>query len=115
MEICERTTADIVTLSLSGKLDGTTAKSFEEKILTRIDSGDRRFIIDVSELHYISSAGLRVILIAAKSLAGRGRRLALCSLGPRVAQVIELGEFDSLANLSIYPDRAAALVGRRCS
>ena len=78
MEICERNTADIVTLSLSGKLDGTTAKSFEEKILTRIDSGDRRFIIDVSELHYISSAGLRVFALAGKRLNSANGKLVLC-------------------------------------
>ena len=78
MEISERNTADIVTLSLSGKLDGTTAKSFEDKILTRIDSGDRRFIIDVSELHYISSAGLRVFALAGKRLKSANGKLVLC-------------------------------------
>ena len=78
MEITERRTADIVTLSLSGKLDGTTAKTFEEKILTRIDSGDRRFIIDVSELHYISSAGLRVFALAGKRLNSTNGKLVLC-------------------------------------
>ena len=78
MEISERNTADIVTLSLSGKLDGTTAKSFEEKILTRIDSGDRRFIIDVAELDYISSAGLRVFALAGKRLNSANGKLVLC-------------------------------------
>jgi len=78
MEITERRTADIVTLSLSGKLDGTTAKTFEEKILTRIDSGDRRFIIDVAELNYVSSAGLRVFVLAAKRLGSTNGKLVLC-------------------------------------
>ena len=77
MEISERRTVDIVTLSLAGKLDGTTAKTFEEKILTRIDSGDRRFIIDVAELQYVSSAGLRVFMLAAKRLGANGK-LVLC-------------------------------------
>jgi anti-anti-sigma factor len=78
MEITERRTWAIVTLSLCGKLDGTTAKTFEEKILTRIDSGDRRFIIDVAELQYISSAGLRVFMLAAKRLDGAKGKLVLC-------------------------------------
>jgi anti-anti-sigma factor len=68
----------MVTLSLCGKLDGTTAKSFEEKILTRIDSGDRRFIIDVSELQYISSAGLRVFALAGKRLNSANGKLVMC-------------------------------------
>ena len=62
MEITERRTADIVTLSLSGKLDTTTAKAFEENILAHIESGDRRFIIDLARLDYISSSGLRVLV-----------------------------------------------------
>ena len=78
MEITENRTGDIVTLSLSGKLDGTTAKMFEDKILTRIDSGDRRFIIDVAELDYISSAGLRVFALAGKRLKSANGKLVLC-------------------------------------
>ena len=78
MEITEGRTADIVTLSLSGKLDGTTAKTFEEKILTRIESGDRRFIIDVAELDYVSSAGLRVFAVAGKRLDSAKGKLVLC-------------------------------------
>jgi anti-anti-sigma factor len=78
MEITENRTADIVTLSLSGKLDATTAKTFEEKFLTRIDSGDRRFIIDLAQLEYIGSAGLRVFILAAKRLDAANGKLVLC-------------------------------------
>src|SRR5215510_951606 len=77
MEITECKTGDIVTLCLSGKLDSTTAKTFEEKILTRIESGDRRFIIDLAQLDYVSSAGLRVFALAGKRLDGNGK-LVLC-------------------------------------
>ena len=77
MEIIERRTADIVTLSLCGKLDTTTAKTFEEKILALIESGDRHFIIDLAQLDYVSSAGLRVFALAGKRLDGNGK-LVLC-------------------------------------
>jgi anti-anti-sigma factor len=78
MEISERRTADIVTLSPAGKLDTTTAKAFEEKILARIESGDRRFIIDLAQLDYISSAGLRVFVLAARRLDSANGKLVLC-------------------------------------
>lgn len=42
MEITESKTADIVTLCVSGKLDTTTAKTFEQKILDEIESGERQ-------------------------------------------------------------------------
>ena len=78
MEITERRTADVVTLGLSGRLDGTTAKAFEEKILGQIESGDRRFIIDLEQLDYVSSAGLRVFLLAGKRLDSTNGKLVLC-------------------------------------
>ena len=78
MEISECKTGDIVTLCLSGKLDTTSAKAFEEKFLTRIESGDRRFIIDLGELEYIGSAGLRVFALASKRLNGVNGKIVLC-------------------------------------
>src|SRR5262245_37700819 len=77
MEIIERRTADIVTLSGCGKMDKTTAKTFQEKILALIESGDRCFIIDLAQLDYVSSAGLRVFALARKRLDGNGK-LVLC-------------------------------------
>ena len=78
MEITEHKTGDIVTLCLSGKLDTTSAKTFEEKFLTRIESGDRRFIIDLAQLEYIGSAGLRVFAVASKRLNGVNGKIVLC-------------------------------------
>ena len=78
MEIGERKTADIVTLSLCGKLDSTTAKTFEDAILGRIESGNRRLVIDLSQLDYISSAGLRVFALAGKRLKSTNGKLVLC-------------------------------------
>jgi len=97
MEITERRTADIVTLSLSGKLDTTTAKAFEQKILAHIESGDRRFIIDLAQLDYISSSGLRVLVSAAKRLGNDGK-IVLCSLKDPVREVFNIVGF-----LSVFP------------
>ena len=78
MDITECQTGDIVTLCLCGKLDTISAKSFEEKILTRIESGTRFFVIDVSQLEYIGSAGLRVFIVASKRLNGVNGKIVLC-------------------------------------
>jgi len=78
MEITERATADIVTLGVSGRLDSTTAKTFEDTILGRIESGDRRLVVDLSQLDYISSAGLRVFALAGKRLKNANGKLVLC-------------------------------------
>ena len=103
MKITEDRTADVLILGLSGKLDATTAKTFEDKILAEIESGYRRLMIDLSQLNYVSSAGLRVFLIAAKRLRSRDGRIALCSLQDHVQQVFDLSGFSSV--LSIYSSR----------
>jgi anti-sigma B factor antagonist len=106
MDISEDRKADVVILALSGKLDATTAKNFEEKILGVIDSGAQRLIIDLSQLEYVSSSGLRVFLLVAKRLQGRQGRIVLCALKDHVRQVFDLAGFSSI--LSIYGSRDEA-------
>jgi anti-anti-sigma factor len=107
MEINEERKTDMVILGLTGKLDATTAKTFEDKILAEIDSGDRRFVIDLSQLDYVSSSGLRIFLLAAKRLHSAGGKIVLCSLKEHVRQVFDLAGFSSL--LSVYGSRDEAL------
>jgi anti-sigma B factor antagonist len=109
MDISERRTADIVTLGLSGKLDTTTAKTFEERILALIESGDRRFIVDLAQLDYISSAGLRVFLLAAKRLEGWKGKLVLCSLKDPVREVFDIAGFSTI--FSLYGSHHEAISG----
>jgi stage II sporulation protein AA (anti-sigma F factor antagonist) len=103
MVITEDRTADVLILGLSGKLDATTAKTFEDKILAEIEAGDRRLMIDLSRLDYVSSAGLRVFLVAAKRMRSKDGKIALCSLQDHVQQVFDLSGFSSI--LSIYASR----------
>ena len=107
MEITERRTADIVTLSLSGRLDTTAAKTFEAKILAQIESGDRRFIVDLAQLDYISSSGLRVFVLAAKRLDSGNGKIALCSLQDPVREVFDIVGF--LSVFSVYGSHDEAI------
>ena len=96
MEIAERRTGDVLTLSLSGRLDTTTAKAFEAKILAQIESGDLRFIVDLAQLDYISSAGLRVLVLAGKRLGSGNGKIVLCSLKNPVREVFDIVGFSSI-------------------
>src|SRR5262245_47614100 len=106
MEITERRTAGIVTLSLSGSLDATTAMAFEEKILAQIESGERRFVIDLAQLDYISSAGLRVFVLAAKRLDSVNGKVVLCSLKDPVREVFDIAGFSSIFSIHGSYDEA---------
>jgi anti-sigma B factor antagonist len=107
MDISEDRKADVVILALSGKLDATTAKTFEDKILGVINSGAPRLVVDLSRLEYVSSSGLRVLLLAAKRLRATDGKIVLCGLQDHIRQVFDLAGFSSI--LSIYGSRNEAI------
>ena len=109
MDISEDKKADAVILALSGKLDATTAKTFEDKILGVINSGAQRLVVDLSLLEYVSSSGLRVFLLAAKRLQGTDGKIVLCALQDQIRQVFDLAGFSSI--LPIYGSRDEAIKG----
>jgi anti-anti-sigma factor len=111
MDITESKTADIVTLSLSGRLDMASAKAFEDRILAHIDSGGRRIAIDLAGLDYISSAGLRVFILAGKRLDKAQGKLALCALTAPVQEIFDIAGFTPL--FAIYDSPQAALQALR--
>jgi anti-sigma B factor antagonist len=107
MHISEDTRADAVILVLSGKLDATTARTFEEKIFGLISSGSQRLVVDLSQMDFISSAGLRAFFLAAKRLHGTDGKIVLCSMKDHVRQVFDLAGFSSI--FSIYSSREEAI------
>ena len=109
MDISEDRKADAVILALSGKLDATTAKTFEDRILGVINSGTQRLVVDLSQLDYVSSSGLRVFILAAKRLQTVDGKIVLCSMKDHVRQVFDLAGFSSM--LSIYGSRDEAMKG----
>jgi anti-sigma B factor antagonist len=109
MDISEDRKGDVLVLALSGKLDATTSKTFEDKILGLIDSGSLRLVVDLAQLEYVSSSGLRVFLLAAKRLQGAQGKIVLCALKDHVRQVFDLAGFSSI--LSIYASRDEAIKG----
>lgn len=107
MDISEDRKADVVILSVSGKLDATTAKTFEDRILGVINGGTQRLVVDLSQLDYVSSSGLRVFILAAKRLQTVDGKIVLCSMKDHVRQVFDLAGFSSM--LLIYASRDEAI------
>ena len=73
IEVAEERTDDALVLLPVGRLDSSNARAFESIVMERIGGGERRLIVDFSRLDFISSAGMRVLLIAAKALKKIGR------------------------------------------
>ena len=90
-----------------GRIDGTNARDFENAMTAVIDESDRAVIIDFENLAYISSAGLRSLLLIGKELWNRDAKLALCSLSASIREVFEISGFDKI--IPIHGSRMEAL------
>lgn len=106
MEINYKKADKASVVTVSGRMDGVSAPEFEEKLSAWIDEGETNFIIDFESLDYISSAGLRSILVTAKKLKVKNGRLLLCTLKDTVKEVFEISGFSSI--VPIYESVNAA-------
>ena len=97
----------ILSVLVSGRIDGSNVMQFEETVRTAIEESDRAVTMDFGNLSYISSAGLRAILLIAKSLTGQGAKFALCAMSDQIRDIFEISGFDRV--VSIHPSRAEAL------
>ncbi len=98
---------DVLSANVSGRIDGSNVVQFEEAVRSAIEDSDRAVIMDFENLVYISSAGLRAILLTAKSLQSRKAKLLLCTLTDPIREVFEISGFDKV--LPIHPTKAEAI------
>jgi len=85
-----------IIVSVKGRMDTVTAPDFEKQLSGWIDGGELIFIIDLSGLDYISSAGLRSVLVLTKKVKAKGGRLMLSSLQEPVKEVFEISGFSTI-------------------
>ena len=92
---------------LEGRIDSINAEDFETQLNWEIKGyDDRAIILDFSSLAYISSAGLRVILQAAKARTSASTRVMLCAVPDAVLHIIKIAGFDRV--IDIFSDAATA-------
>jgi anti-sigma B factor antagonist len=93
-----------------GRLDFGAAAGFQrqvEEVLAGAGTASAAVIIDCSALDYVSSAGLRVFLLATRAAQRAGISFALCALTPAVREVFDLSGFSRI--ISVHADRATAV------
>ena len=107
-------TGDVTYVEPVGRLDFNAAPDFQagiERILSGAGKLPAALIIDGAGLEYVSSAGLRVFLLAARAAQRARIAFALCALRPAVREVFELSGFSQI--MAIHPDRETALAQSR--
>ncbi len=96
MEIVTNKTEDIIIVSVSGRIDTATSADFQNAVNQLIQQGEKNIVLDFENVEYLSTAGLRAILVAAKKSAAAGGKLCCCSLQPFVSRIFEVCEFTRL-------------------
>ena len=96
MEINHKEENGIVFLAFKGRLDGSSAVEAEETINTIFKGDNNRLLFDFEFLEYLSSAGLRVVLGAAKEIKRRDGKFVLCALNSYVKEVFEVSGFGAI-------------------
>ncbi len=92
---------------LEGKMDAISAPEFEEKMGEWLEQGETSFIINLGEVNYMSSAGLRSILIVAKKLKEQDGKLIFVNLREEVQKILRISGFSSM--IPTYESLEAAL------
>jgi anti-anti-sigma factor len=111
MDVSETVEGDVTVVSVRGRLDSTTAPGFSARLAHALEEPKRRLLIDFSQLEYISSAGFRVLLLAARQASQTEGAIALSGVAGKVRQLFDLGGFLDL--FQICGTRAEGLAALR--
>ena len=96
MEITQEKNGNINIIKVKGRLDASTSSKLEEALDGYTGQDKVRVLVDCQELDYISSAGLRVLLSAAKDFQKHSGKICLATLNANVKQVFEISGFTSI-------------------
>ncbi|WP_456325535.1 STAS domain-containing protein [Desulfonauticus submarinus] len=96
MEIKKIDKQKFIIVKVSGRLDASTAPLYEEKCRSFIVEGHNKMIIDLNDLEYISSAGLRSILSIGKKIKSNNGKYLFCNLQPMVSDVFKISGFNAI-------------------
>ncbi len=90
----------VARVALDGALNTDTAPAFEQRLQDVVDAGHQLIVLDMKDLDYISSAGLRVIFKAAKQAKAGGRSLAAANRKPHIDKVFEI--LKALPDMAVF-------------
>ena len=107
MEVTEQKTDKCTVIGITGRLDTTNYSMLEKKLMEMIDNGESRLLINLSKMDYVSSSGLRILLMALKRISVAKGKFALCNLQENIKEIFEISGFTNI--FEIYANEEDAL------
>ncbi|MCE2422554.1 MAG: STAS domain-containing protein [Gemmatimonadetes bacterium] len=90
---------DIAVAAVKGRVDSSNATEFDQHLGEEIDGGAKYLAVDCADLAYISSAGLRVLLVAIRKTNAAGGSVSLCCVPGHIQEVLEVSGFSRLLGI----------------
>ena len=113
MELTERRAGRAVVLAPAGRIDMGTADQLRERLIPLVAAAGKSgesVVLDFSGVDYISSAGLRVLMLAAKEARTSGGKIAVAALQPLVNEIFQISRFDKVLPCHAGVDEAIAAI-----
>ena len=98
MQITEIKTEESIQLSVEGNVDTLTSPQLQERILTSFQKS-RNIVIDLANVPYMSSTGLRALLLGQKTAQSKGGTMKVANVQPAVMQIFKLSGFASILTI----------------
>lgn len=107
MDINQKPIGSIIILSLNGRLDTMNYALLEKEVNSLIKNNQKDIILDCQSLDYVSSSGLRVLMMALNQVKATGGKFSICNLQPSIIKIFKISGFDRL--FDIFPGRDEAV------
>ena len=107
MEIKTRRVDDVLVVEITGRLDTQSSGPASEEMARIVQDGNAKILLNLGNLEFLSSAGLRVLLRTTKLLAEPEGKMMICQAKGVVKEVLEISGFDTF--IDVHDNEAAAL------
>ena len=107
MDIQKERVGKVDVVTVNGRLDGIYSTAFANQVGELITGEHPKILIDFTDIDYVSSAGLRALLVLMKKATASGSVFALCGINAQVREVLDISGFTPM--FTIHQDRAEGL------
>ena len=107
MELTEKNTDKCMIIGIKGRLDTINYSILEKRLMELIDKNTSKILVNCSQMDYVSSSGLRILLMALKRITMLKGKFVLCSLQENIREIFEISGFTTI--FEIYPNENEAL------
>ena len=109
MNVSARRYASAVVLQVTGRLDQDTCDAFRGDLMKHVESGAKGggIVLDLSQMEYVSSAGLRCFMLASRQAKTQQARISVAALQPMVKEIFDISHFNLV--FQVFPTVREAL------